>query len=656
MAFDLNPHALERAPILRLLATDHGFATVNAMAGHFGRDPENFRKSLKVLQREGLIDDARPLPGLTDDGRDQLAALDRAADPNAGGALTALHADLEPHPLNPRKDFETAEAEEGLDELRVSIVKSGLLQPLVVRPRPDQPGKWWIVAGERRWRAIGQAIFDGDWEADRPIEISPRDVDDRDHLMLALVENLQRSNMKAIEEAVAFNAAVHDLGITTEDLSNRTGKSQRYVQQRIALLKLTPEDQDRMRLPKDHPDHLSFKAARAMTQTPRDAAPVRTGNPWDHGGFGEALQGRLNEVHGHAVVGCIVDLTDVIEDAYRRGVTIEDAQLEIEARYQLTAPIQGEPGSPSFAVVSQGHAAEAEPAPIPFGDRLTDRQALMFVEIADKAVRDPADDPALAVEGYTRVANVPIQGVAAELVAMNAIGFRQRGSTVFVCPRLHTTGAKAWLEEIGFDQHPDDVLHEMRVRALGLAAAGSEVRPYSTAWLNAPAEIDIGGGLVCRPDPTLTQGEIDAAFEASARRADQIGAAARPAGEPEQPELIEATAEEKAARLAAEAERHADARARAAADQYARQIGDWMAFARARGATDYLNPPPADSGPVTHDAMARDLIFAVSTGRTGEAGAILATLTLRLGPNAAGDLMARIWRDNSAEVEGEGAQ
>lgn len=118
-------------------------------------------------------------------------------DPNAGGVLTALHSEIQPHPLNPRKDFETADAEEALDELRVSIVKSGLLQPIVVRPQP-QPGRWWIIAGERRYRAIGQAISDGDWEDDQPIAITVRDVDDRDHLLLALNENLRRPRLAPI--------------------------------------------------------------------------------------------------------------------------------------------------------------------------------------------------------------------------------------------------------------------------------------------------------------------------------------------------------------------------------------------------------------------------------------------------------------------------
>lgn len=592
MAFDLNPLALANAPLLRLIAeaVTHEIATTQGLATAAGRDPSNVGKSLKALQAAGLIHEDPLMNGLTDDGAAQLAALYRAADPTAGGGLSALHADLEPHPLQPRKDYDSDEAQAGLDELRESALTRtddgehrGLLHAIIVRPQPT-PGKWWIVDGERRWRAIGQAIWDGDWPEDRPLPITVRQVSDREHLMLALTANVQRADMKAIEEGAAFAAAVHDFGATTEQLAAELGKSQRYVQQRIALLKLSDADQDRMRLPRDHPDHLSFKAARALTQTPREA-PIHVGMDWSRQ---------------------------------------PDMTTEVEVKMR-------EPGSPAATPEA------VEPDPIPFGDRLTDKQALMFVEIVAKSDRDPAADPALASESYTQVQNVPVHGVAAELVAMNAIGFRQRGSTVFVRPRLHSTGAKAWLQEIGFDHHPDDVLHEMRVRAEGLdkaTQAQTEGR-YLTAWLNPDGclLIDGGEGKMSGPKEAFADYAAD-------RRADADA-------EPEQPELIPATADERAARIAAENERHADARARAAADAYARQIGDWMAFARAREAADYLNPPPADGPALTHDDMALALIRAVSTGRTSEAGAILATLSLRLGPMAAGDLMARVWREQT---------
>lgn len=638
MAFDLNPLALANAPLLRLIAqaTTHEIATTDGLATAAGRDPSNVRKSLKALQAAGLIHEDPLTNGLTDDGTAQLAALDRAADPTAGGGLTARHDELEPHPLQPRKDYDSDDAQAGLDELRESALTRtddgehrGLLHPIIVRPQPT-PGKWWIVDGERRWRAIGQAIWDGDWPEDRRLPITVRQVSDREHLMLALTANVQRADMKSIEEGAAFAAAVHDFGATTEQLAAELGKSQRYVQQRIALLKLSDTDQDRMRLPRDHPDHLSFKAARALTQTPRGAQAQPQANPWAHSGYADALLSRLCATYGDTAVASVPDMSEQITAAHWAGTSVEDALAEIAERNGLTFRDADDPGSPP--------PADAEPDPVPFGDRLTDRQALMFVEIVAKADRDPAADPALASESYTQVQNVPVHGVAAELVAMNAIGFRQRGSTVFVRPRLHSTGAKAWLQDIGFDHRRDDVLHEMRVRAEGLdkANAARADGVYLTPWLN-PAGCpltDGGEGMMSGPKEAF-------ADYAAERRAGGDQA------EPEQPELIEATAEERAARIAAENERHADARARAAADAYARQIGDWMALARARDAADYLNPPPAAGPAITHDGMALALIRAVSTGRTGEAGAILATLTLRLGPNGAGDLMARVWREQT---------
>lgn len=636
MAFDLNPVAVTAAPLLRALKAG-GWASKKDLAQRAGRHPNHIQRDLKVLAENGLVvDDAATYP-LTPEGDAQLAALDRAADPSAAGAPTALHSDLEPHPLNPRKDFETEEAEEALDELRVSIVKSGLLQPIVVRPKPE-PGKWWIVAGERRYRAIGQAIFDGDWDEDRPIAITIREVDDRDHLLLALNENLQRSNMSAIEEGVAFNAAVHEFGLSTEELANRTGKSQRYVQQRIALLKLTPEDQDRMRLPKDHPDRLTFKDARAMTQTPRassEEAEGRVATPfasytlphpkhphglpllkivigrhedgtWSFatgsydleggGGYGlsfvaarkraipterEALIGAVSELRKKEIDGGNVDRKRIgwLDDVLAGRVEpdrAEDSDVEV----QVSEPIEGEPGSPADD-------------PAKFGRSLTDREALAFVELVDRSERHPADDPALAAEGYTEVADGRDR-VKEDLIQKGLMGIRYRGGEKpHARPYLMTSGAKAWLEDIGFydaDERPM-LLREFRTRVFGIDQAlnSAEFGTYSTVWLNPPVAPtgDVGTGRVYRFDPTLTQAEIDEAFAATERRAGEI---ADNQPEPEQPALIEETAEEKADRL-----RRQRLAAEAAADENALQtfvgwMREKMARKREQGFGGWQNP------------------------------------------------------------------
>ncbi|HZV85895.1 MAG TPA: ParB/RepB/Spo0J family partition protein, partial [Brevundimonas sp.] len=210
MAFDLNPVAVSAAPLLRAIETG-GWVTKTELAEMAGRQRSNIARDLSIIENAGLIvqvadaDAARPIL-LTEAGLAQLAAITRAEDPDAAtGALTALLTDLEPHPLNPRKDFESDDAEDALNELRESILLRSLMQPIVVRPRPEA-GKWWIVDGERRFRAIKQANWDGDWSDDKPVPIVVRDVDDREHLLLSLTANLQRADMSAIEEGHAFHA------------------------------------------------------------------------------------------------------------------------------------------------------------------------------------------------------------------------------------------------------------------------------------------------------------------------------------------------------------------------------------------------------------------------------------------------------------------
>lgn len=557
MAFDLNPVAVTAAPLLRAIAAEN-WNTRTELAEAAGRKPSNIARDIAILVNAALVEErakgdcGKPIV-LTEEGVAQLAGLDRANGSGSAGALTALHSDIGPHPLNPRKDFETAEAEEGLDELRVSIVKKGLLQPIVVRPQPEA-GKWWIVAGERRWRAIGQAISDGDWNDDQPIEIAVREVDDREHLLLALNENLQRSNMKAIEEGVAFAAAVHDFGLSTEELSNQTGKSQRYVQQRIALLKLSQPDQDRMRLPKDHPDYLSFKAARAMTQTAREV-PVHIG----------------------------VDLS---------------SGPDLTAEVEVT---RAEDGTASFEVVSRepGSSDAAEAAK--FGRTLTDREALAFVEIVHKAERHPATDAALAAEGYTEVADAR-DATRDNLVQKGLIAIRYRGSeTPHARAYLMTSGAKAWLEEIGFYQHRDDVLFELRIRVHGVNAAEQHRADgtYATRWLTPAA-----------PSPQQSP-------EAPQR-------------EPEQRALIEETIEERQARQAAERERAAVAQDREFASRLSDEVMRALAEARS-GSKPFGDALSGDGSNEGLAALVATAFGALAAGEPELAAAAIAQLMVKGG-------------------------
>lgn len=139
-----------------------------------------------------------------------------------------------PNPFQPRREFDDDE----LAELASSIRENGLLQPIVVRPAPGRPGRYELVAGERRWRAVGRL----GWSEIPAIE---RAVDDRTLLVLALVENLQRSQLSALEEALAFRQLIDDFDLTQKEVAEAVGRDRSTVANTLRLLQL-PEGVRRM--------------------------------------------------------------------------------------------------------------------------------------------------------------------------------------------------------------------------------------------------------------------------------------------------------------------------------------------------------------------------------------------------------------------------
>jgi ParB family chromosome partitioning protein len=134
---------------------------------------------------------------------------------------------LRPCPLQPRKDFSA----ESLQELADSIKEQGIVQPLIVRQRGED---FELIAGERRWRAaqiIGLA----------EVPVIVRQADDRAVLELALIENLQRENLNAIEEAHGYAQLVSQFQLTQEQAAVKVGKSRAVVANALRLLKLAPE-------------------------------------------------------------------------------------------------------------------------------------------------------------------------------------------------------------------------------------------------------------------------------------------------------------------------------------------------------------------------------------------------------------------------------
>ncbi len=150
--------------------------------------------------------------------------------PEEPGGVTVLHVNaIHPNTLQPRKDF----SDESLAELAQSIKAQGVLQPILVRTGKES-GKYELIAGERRWRATRLAGLE-----DIPAII--RDISDRESLELALIENVQREDLNAIEQAIALHQLQTQFTITQQELARRTGLSRSHIANLIRLLQL-PSD------------------------------------------------------------------------------------------------------------------------------------------------------------------------------------------------------------------------------------------------------------------------------------------------------------------------------------------------------------------------------------------------------------------------------
>lgn len=142
---------------------------------------------------------------------------------------------LKPNRFQPRTHFD----EDAIEELAASIRSQGVVQPLVVSP--DADGTYFIIAGERRWRASRRAGLE-------QVPVVVRQVaDDRELLELALVENLQRSDLNALEEAEAYLALQEKFGLSQEDVAARVGKARTTVTNSLRLLRLPEEVQELLR-------------------------------------------------------------------------------------------------------------------------------------------------------------------------------------------------------------------------------------------------------------------------------------------------------------------------------------------------------------------------------------------------------------------------
>jgi ParB family chromosome partitioning protein len=157
-----------------------------------------------------------------------LGDVSMQSDGDRGSSVGAIAMDrIDPNPFQPRSDFDPAE----LESLAESIRVQGVLQPILVRPNPTAPERFQIVAGERRFRAAMQAGLD-------EIPAIQRELDDSDTAVLALVENLQRQDLNAVEEAEGYQRLLTEFGLTHEALGYAVSKSRAHIGNTIRLLRL----------------------------------------------------------------------------------------------------------------------------------------------------------------------------------------------------------------------------------------------------------------------------------------------------------------------------------------------------------------------------------------------------------------------------------
>jgi ParB family chromosome partitioning protein len=192
-----------------------------------------------------------------DAARDMEGAAENASRSMSGVRTIPIEL-IEPNPDQPRKTFNEAD----LAELSESIAEKGLIQPILVRPLPGPTERYQIVAGERRWRAAQKARLH-----EAPCVV--RELTDRETLEIAIVENVQRADLNAVEEARALRQLVETFGHTQEDVARALGKSRAHVANTLRLLALPGPVQDRLAA-----GEISAGHARAVATAPDPVALV----------------------------------------------------------------------------------------------------------------------------------------------------------------------------------------------------------------------------------------------------------------------------------------------------------------------------------------------------------------------------------------------
>jgi ParB/RepB/Spo0J family partition protein len=291
---------------------------------------------------------------------------------------------IEPNPENPRLAFD----ESSLNELASSIREHGILQPILVRPLPEN--RFQLIAGERRWRASLLAHQE-------TIPAIVEEIDDDTALEIAIIENLQREDLSPLDEAAMYDRMVHEHGYSIRKLAEKLGKDKGYLENRLRLADAPTEVRELVSLRKDT---LSHAYELMKVEDPKKRRKL----------VDQVARGELT----------LIKLRERIEGRRRRVVDDDDASVEA----YIAPTLEGaEPEDPSSdASVWGGHAGAA-----PHGDEALVDAKRRFADAVEDLIDVIRDPEVLHAIGQTDRSNLAKYLTIARIRLDNAIAVVRSG-------------------------------------------------------------------------------------------------------------------------------------------------------------------------------------------------------------------------------------
>ena len=188
-------------------------------------DEDDTEETVLPVEEENLSSEVKTEPAATEKKKKETAAV--ASEPEENGALMIDIQLIQPNLNQPRRHFD----EEELEELAASVREYGILQPLLLK---KQGPLYEIIAGERRWRAAKRAGL-------TEVPAIVRELDEKTSREIAIIENIQRADLNAVEEARAYQSLIDEYGLTQEEVAKRVSKKRVTITNSLRLLKLEPE-------------------------------------------------------------------------------------------------------------------------------------------------------------------------------------------------------------------------------------------------------------------------------------------------------------------------------------------------------------------------------------------------------------------------------